>query len=132
MHMTLEADYAVRIVEFLAAANQKVDARTISEETHVPLRFALKILRKLVAAGIVKSYKGTQGGYEIARPLEEISLRDVIETIEGPYNLSRCTSGNFTCNRSHCEGSCKFQKVFWEISQEVRNRLEACKFSDLV
>ena len=45
MHMTLEADYAVRIVEFLAAANQKVDARTISEETHVPLRFALKILR---------------------------------------------------------------------------------------
>ena len=46
MHMTLEADYAVRIVEFLAAANQKVDARTISEETHVPLRFALKILRK--------------------------------------------------------------------------------------
>ena len=60
MHMTLEADYAVRIVEFLAAANQKVDARTISEETHVPLRFALKILRKLVAdakaSGTGKSY----------------------------------------------------------------------------
>ena len=46
MHMTLEADYAVRIVEFLASADQKVDARTIAEETHVPLRFALKILRK--------------------------------------------------------------------------------------
>lgn len=132
MHITLEADYAVRIVACLAQCRCRMDAKTISENTCVTLRFSLKILRKLVAAGIVKSYKGTQGGYEIARPLEEISLRDVIETIEGPYNLSRCTSGNFTCNRSHCQGSCKFQKVFWEISQEVRNRLEACKFSDLV
>ncbi len=55
MHMTLEADYAVRIVDKLASSNEKIDARTISEQTQVPQRFALKILRKLVAGGIVKS-----------------------------------------------------------------------------
>ena len=82
MHMTLEADYAVRIVEFLAAANQKVDARTISEETHVPLRFALKILRKLVADDIMISYKGAHGGYMLAHPAGEITLRRVIESVE--------------------------------------------------
>ncbi|WP_411655387.1 hypothetical protein [Anaeromassilibacillus sp. SJQ-1] len=61
MHMTLEADYAVRICRVSASADQKVDARTIAEETHVPLRFALKILRKLVADDIMISYKGARG-----------------------------------------------------------------------
>ena len=48
MHMTLETDYAVRIVDLLALSDQRVDARSIAEQTHVPLRFALKILRKLM------------------------------------------------------------------------------------
>ena len=89
MHITLEADYAVRIVHCLAKNGQRMDAKSISDETGVTLRFSLKILRKLVSAGIIKSYKGTQGGYEIARPLEEITLNDVIETVEGPFALSR-------------------------------------------
>ena len=62
MHITLESDYAVRIVSCLTTANKRLDAKTIAERTCVTLRFALKILRKLVAGGIVKSYKGTQGG----------------------------------------------------------------------
>ena len=135
MHMTLEADYAVRIVEFLAAANQKVDARTISEETHVPLRFALKILRKLVSAGIIKSYKGTQGGYEIARPLEEITLNDVIQTVEGPFALSRCLREDYDCGQTCCgegECDCVFRDIYGEISQEVQNKLTSVRFSDLV
>ncbi|MDD7646743.1 MAG: Rrf2 family transcriptional regulator, partial [Ruminococcus bromii] len=52
MHMTLEADYAVRIVEFLAVHPERIDAKTISEKTNVTLRFTLKILRTLVADGI--------------------------------------------------------------------------------
>ena len=54
MHMTLEADYAVRIVEFLAVNPGRADAKTISERTSVTLRFTLKILRTLVSDGIVR------------------------------------------------------------------------------
>ena len=64
MHITLEADYAIRIVQVLAQNQRRLDAKTISEMTGVTLRFSLKILRKLVAAGIIKSFKGTQGGYD--------------------------------------------------------------------
>jgi len=60
MHITLEADYAVRIVACLANHNTRLDAKTISDKTCVSLRFALKILRKLVSSKIVKSFKGTQ------------------------------------------------------------------------
>ena len=52
MHMTLEADYAVRIVEFLAEQGCKTDAHTIAEQTRVPLQFALK-LRTLVSQDII-------------------------------------------------------------------------------
>ena len=57
MHITLESDYATRIAYCLAKAPGRMDAKSISEETGVTLRFSLKILRKLVASGIVKSCK---------------------------------------------------------------------------
>ena len=87
MHMTLEADYAVRIVEFLAVNPGRADAKTISERTSVTLRFTLKILRTLVSDGIVRSYKGAKGGYELAKSPKEITLRSVIEAVEGPYMI---------------------------------------------
>lgn len=131
MHITLEADYAVRIVHALAQSGKRLDAKTISEMTGVTLRFSLKILRKLVAAGIVKSFKGTQGGYEIGKPAEEISLGEVIETIEGRYTLNRCVTGVYACTR-HKNKCCEFQKIFREISEDVRKRLYSYHFSDFM
>ena len=90
MHITQESDYAVRIVFCLAKSGTRRDARGISEEMCVSLRFALKILGKLVASGIVESYKGNRGGYELARAPKDITLKDIIEAVEGPYTLSRC------------------------------------------
>ncbi len=129
MHFTMETDYAIRIVYCLAKAGKRMDAKTIAEETDVTLRFSLKILRKLVSAGLVKSFKGTQGGYEIARPLEELSLYDVIRTVEGEYQLSRCVAVDYVCG---CKRPCKFQKIFCEISKDVRAKLEAHKFSEFM
>lgn len=131
MQITLESDYAVRIVGCLAEFGQRMDAKTISEKTCVTLRFALKILRKLVASGIVKSFKGTQGGYELAKKPEEISLKDVIETVEGKYHLSRCLSEGYDCNRG-MSGICRFQKVYNEISVEVEKKLDSYTFDMFV
>ncbi len=127
MHITLEADYAVRIVERLAASGKRMDAKSISEEACVTLRFALKILRKLVASGIIKSFKGTQGGYELAKKPEDISLKDVIETVEGKYYLSRCLSEEHGCNRG-MSGKCRFQKVYDKISSDVEKMLDSYTF----
>ena len=137
MHITLEADYAVRIVHCLAAAKgQRQEAKTISECTGVTLRFSLKILRKLVAGGLVNSFKGTRGGYELGVSPEELTLYDVLTTVEGPYALSRCVLPDYECSHSQ-EGSCrccecKFNAIYDEISQMVRDKLASVKFSDLV
>lgn len=129
MHITLEADYAIRIVHSLAQSGKRCDAKTLSEKTGVTLRFALKILRKLVAAEVVKSFKGTLGGYELARPAAEISLKEVIETVEGPYALSRCLGNNFQCSNPE-GGPCKYCLVFAEISEMVNEKLASVNFAE--
>lgn len=127
MHITLEADYAVRIVDCIARSEGRIDAKTISAETCVSLRFALKILRKLVAEGIVKSFKGTQGGYELARKPGEISLKDVIQTVEGKYCLNRCLSDEYACSRG-MSAACRYRRVFESISDEVDKKLASYTF----
>ena len=130
MHITLEADYAVRIVGCLAALEQRADAKTISEETCVSLRFALKILNKLSANGLVRSFKGKKGGYELAKPPSEISIMDVIKTVEGNYYLSRCLSPEHDCSRG-MSGCCKYQKIFDDISADVEKKLSSYTFDML-
>ncbi len=131
MHMTLEADYAVRIVGCLAKEKKRLEAKNISDMTCVTLRFSLKILRKLVVAGIVRSYKGVQGGYEIAKEPSEISLKDVIEAVEGKYVLSKCLSDDYECNRG-MSGKCCYQCVFNEISSMVGKKLEEYTFDKFI
>ena len=130
MYITLEADYAVRITSVLCKAEGRLDAKVISEMTCVTLRFSLKILRKLVAAGLVRSYKGTTGGYTIARDPKDITLKDVIEAIEGRYCFSRCLQPDNECSRS-ASGECPFQDAFCDITRVVSEKLESHNFAEL-
>ncbi|MGN0607561.1 MAG: RrF2 family transcriptional regulator [Oscillospiraceae bacterium] len=131
MNFTLESDYAVRIVGCLAAEGRRMDAKTISSSTMVTLRFSLKILRKLVSAGIVRSFKGTQGGYELAAKPSEISLHDVISAIEGKFAVSKCLTGDYDCSRG-MSGRCKYQRVFSDITAMVEKELKAYTFDKLI
>ena len=125
MVMTLEADNAVRIVEYLTKHPERRDARTISEETQIPLRFSLKILRELVTEGMVCSFKGAKGGYTLAKSPEEITLRQVIELVEGRYMLSRCQKEEYSCGRAHC----RLHSIYEKISEDVRRELESYTFA---
>lgn len=131
MHITLETDYAIRMTRSLMKAGGRVDARRLSEEADVTLRFALKILGKLVSAGIARSYKGTQGGYELARGPEAITIYDVMVAVEGPYNLSRCLAEGYNCPRNGDDGLCRVHEVFAEVTKLVRERLSAVTFDRL-
>ena len=111
MVMTLEADYAVRIVEYLTKHPERRDAKTISVETQIPLRFSLKILRELVAEGLVCSFKGAKGGYTLAKSPEEITLRQVIELVEGPYMLSRCQKEEYSCTAACTASTRRFPRM---------------------
>ena len=131
MCLTLESDYAVRIVGCLAEGGARKDAKLISEQTGVTLRFALKILRKLVSAGVVCSFKGMQGGYELARPAAEITLYDVVSVIEGDFHINKCHENEFVCTRTS-KICCKYRPIFEEITDTVAKKLASYSFEDIV
>ena len=131
MHLTQETDYAVRIIYCLAKSGCRKDAASLGEAMSVTLRFSLKILGKLSAAGLVKSYKGTRGGYELAREPGQITLKDVVDAVEGPYTLCRCMAQGGECNRG-MSGCCLFQQEFARISADVDRQLAQVNFADLL
>ena len=132
MHINWESDYAVRLVQQLARINKKTDAKTLAALTDVSPRFTLKIMQKLVSGDIVQSFKGAQGGYVLSRPAGEITLRQVIEAVEGPYRFSRCHEEGQGCNCSSEGGCCPFQSVFDDITRTVTDKLERTTFDMLV
>ena len=98
MRITQESDYALRILTALAEHDSVIDANSLSEETSVTIRFTLKILNKLVKHGFVSSFKGVRGGYKLKKSTEEITLRSVIELIDGPIVIVRCLESSETCS----------------------------------
>src|SRR5919204_1970714 len=85
MRVSAKADYAVRAaVELAAAESPPIKGEAIAQAQDIPLKFLENILGELRHAGIVRSQRGTEGGYWLARPADEVSIADVIRAGEGP------------------------------------------------
>jgi Rrf2 family protein len=132
MRITLESDYALRIVSALASSNEIIDANKISEKISVTPRFTLKILHKLVQGEIVKSYKGVRGGYALNMEPENITLKMVIELIDGPIAISRCLESSEACSLNPDKTACIYHHIFDSISMDVAKRLNAITIADVL
>jgi len=132
MRITLESDYALRIITHVAMRDGVVDAGTVSTETSVTPRFALKILNKLVKGGIIASYKGSRGGYKLAVPAKEITLKRVIELIDGPIAIARCVEGGESCSLNCDKAACIYHHIFDEVSYGIAARLEGITIEDVI
>jgi Rrf2 family protein len=85
MRISARADYAVRAaVELAAAEDGPTKGEALARAQSIPLKFLENILGDLRHAGIVRSQRGAEGGYWLARPAAEITIADVIRAVEGP------------------------------------------------
>lgn len=132
MYITLEADYAVRIVRYLAKVSGKVDAKTLASKVNVSDRFTLKILSKLVKSGIVKSYKGASGGYELAVAPSEISLKNVINIIDGPIVMNRCICEDYKCDCNVNKSDCVIHNIYSKVSEKMDKELSKYTFDKII
>ena len=132
MRITLESDYALRIISALARENEIIDAKALSDEVSVTQRFTLKILHKLVSGEFVKSFKGVNGGYKLNVSPKKITLKDVIELIDGPIAISRCLESNESCSMISDKTSCIYHHIFDKISIDVANKLAGITIDDVI
>jgi Rrf2 family protein len=86
MRISAKVDYAVRaVVELAAAPDEKpVKAERIATAQEIPLNFLENILGELRHAGIVRSHRGAEGGFRLAKPADQLTVADVIRAVEGP------------------------------------------------
>ncbi len=123
MRVTQEADYAIRMCLILDSLGEKTGAANLADIACITPKIALKVLRKLNSGGLVKSYKGVQGGYELAKAGDEIRVLDIIELIDGPVKISKCLECDHECSRNPCKMECKMHVAFGAINQSLLDNL---------
>lgn len=130
MKLTRGGEYAIRGVLFLAHQNDgKVSMLSaIAKAQDVPPRFLAKIFQALAKAGVVKSHRGAKGGFSLARPASEITIRDVVEAIEGPIHLNVCLIGEGECSRDKI---CPVHAIWEEAQDRMMSVLARANFADL-
>lgn len=133
MQLTQATDYSFRVVLYLAALEPGaiVSAKDISTHENVPMRFLLKTLRSLVKAGILRSYRGPDGGYALAKEPKDISLRDVVEAVEGPLFINRCFIDKDYCSKQWA-ASCPVHQALSDIQQKLVEELDKHNFAGLL
>ena len=89
MKLTRKSEYGLRGLLYLARNSQKraVLASEVSSSQNIPPSFLNKIFQKLARAGILKSYRGQRGGFALAKRPKEITLRRIVEVLEGPVQI---------------------------------------------
>ena len=98
------AEYALRAIVYIAiqdAQGQKVGIKEIGRELELPVHFIGKILQDLVRKGVIASIKGPGGGFFLHRPASEISILEVVQTIDGLEMFRKCGMGMKQCSDSH-------------------------------
>ncbi|CAM2988320.1 Rrf2 family transcriptional regulator [Hathewaya histolytica] len=133
MKITQEADYALRVILYLSKLGygEKVEARIISEEEGLPLRFLLKLLRKLTKSGIIISFRGVKGGYALNKQPKNINLKDVIESIDGPICINRCIYDPEYCNAGK-NGKCEIHRTLCKVQRNLASELESINFQKIL
>lgn len=125
MLLNSETDYAIRIVSCLAKTDTRISANEIAAKTGVTVRFTLKILHTLSNGGIVKSFKGKNGGYMLNKEPEDISLLEVIELFGGTMFINKC-------QHSECctmpGGICEFKEVFSDATEFLNQHFGKVSF----
>jgi Rrf2 family protein len=129
VRISAKADYAVRASLELAAAGGPVKGDALSAAQGIPLKFLENILIELRHAGIVRSQRGPEGGYWLAKPPAEIAVADVIRAVEGPLASVRGESPEDLEYKGAAE---RLQTVWIALRSNLRGVLETVTLADIV
>lgn len=130
MQITRASDYAVRVMIHLAGLplGSTVRQSELSQATDVSGHFLSKVLQQLVRSRLIRSQRGSGGGYALAVPATRVSLLEVVEAIEGPVRLNQCLMEGPSCER---KSWCPAHQVWAEAQAAVVNVLSAASMASL-
>jgi Rrf2 family transcriptional regulator, iron-sulfur cluster assembly transcription factor len=131
MGLTRKTDYAIRGMLYLASLPEEkvVLIGEIAKAVEAPQPFLAKIFQRFSKAGLVRSSRGAGGGFVLARSPEQVTLREIIEAVEGTIISNRCVMGQGSCSRMEF---CPVHPVWLRIQATTRGILEEVTLKTLV
>ncbi len=131
MELSLKSEYAILAMLELAnntAIDQPLQIRQIAHQQNIPDRYLEQLLATLKRQGLVKSQRGSKGGYILAREPRQISLLEIIRGIEGYDPISEQKNSK----ASNESASVSVIREAWESAQKAAsNVLDGCTLKDL-
>ena len=132
MQLKSHTDYAIRILRFLHTRNiETLTAMQIALATDITTPTFTKIAMKLKKDEMLKTVQGGQGGYILGKPANEISVYDVLVSIEGGLKINHCMEGEGLCSHGE-EVDCKVHEKLYSLQDEIIDKLSKMYISDLV
>jgi FeS assembly SUF system regulator len=123
------ADYGVIVATHLAAhPERQINAAVLAAETRLPQATVAKVLKNLAHAGVVTALRGAAGGYRLSRPAREISVAEVVASIDGAIGMTQCSIHEPSCDR---EGFCPTRPHWQRINLAISQALAAVTLAEM-
>lgn len=131
MKFQLATDYAIRILCYLYEhGNRLSTAAHLSEKLGITYLYFMKLTGVLKQAGLIQSVQGCNGGYQLARNAEKVSVYDVVQVIEGDIKINRCLEEDRFCSRNAAD-QCPVHKFFGSLQEDFITKLKSQRICDL-
>jgi FeS assembly SUF system regulator len=129
LRVTKMTDYASMLLACLAQHPGRVhSASELAELSRLELPTVSKVLKPLSRAGLIEAFRGSQGGYRLARPASAITLFDVVEAIEGRLEMTECSGEHSLCELEH---HCGIQGHWQKINDVIGNALKSASIAEM-
>jgi Rrf2 family protein len=131
LKISKKADYALMALQHIAVVQfgdvtpgRVVNTKEIAEEYNIPLELLAKVLQTLAKSALIESHNGPKGGYVLARRAHQVTIAQILESIEGPLGITDCShekDGEFCMQRDNCQIRTPLLKVQDSIAQLLNN-----------
>ena len=130
MRFSTRVRYGMQAMLALALRPHRVplSVKEIAERNDLPEHYLEQLITPLRRAGLVQSARGAQGGYVLAHPAAEITLKEIVEALEGPIAVEECECPPGT---EHALGYCLEHGVWRKLKQAIEDHLAARTLADL-
>lgn len=129
MIITRRSDYALRICRALKDGKTH-NVREICTEEGIPKAFAYKIIREMEHSGIVKSERGNKGGYYLARPLNELTIYDIVSVTEEDLAIVYCMKEE--CERNADSAPCRMHGEMKRIQKLMEEEMKKKSLAEIL
>ncbi len=131
MKLNKSSDYALRLLIYLAAHEGSITMPVLATELGIPYNHLSKLIQQLSKAELIHTRQGKNGGVKLLRAPEDISMKNVLEIVEGPIRLTDClisaseTDCKFVCH-------CKLKETFSVLQKKIDSMFEQVKIAQMI